>query len=161
MLFSSQTPSPVTHQHSSNLVHSTHAYLPVKMEQIECSETSAYKLQTPGNCPKESIQHSTNFPKKIYKSRLKMTGNITEKWKNLCAVDPKLLDAAVQNLVSSACLSRGICIPGLYPYNHLTLMVFITSSLIVPRFKYRNASDLVVLSANIGTSACVTCCGLA
>jgi hypothetical protein len=33
----------------------THAYLPVKMEQ--CSETSAYKLQTPGNYPKESIQH--------------------------------------------------------------------------------------------------------
>jgi hypothetical protein len=27
------------------------------MEQTECSETSAYKLQTPGNHPKESIQH--------------------------------------------------------------------------------------------------------
>jgi len=27
------------------------------MEQTECSETSAYKLQTPGNYPKESIQH--------------------------------------------------------------------------------------------------------
>jgi len=26
------------------------------MEQ--CSETSAYKLQTPGNYPKESIQHT-------------------------------------------------------------------------------------------------------
>jgi len=24
----------------------------------ECSETSAYKIQTPGNHPKESIQHS-------------------------------------------------------------------------------------------------------
>jgi hypothetical protein len=35
-LFSSQIPSPVTHQHPSNLVHSTHAYLPVKMEQTEC-----------------------------------------------------------------------------------------------------------------------------
>jgi hypothetical protein len=31
-----------------------HAYLPVQMEQ--CSETSAYKLQTPGNYPKESIE---------------------------------------------------------------------------------------------------------
>ena len=39
--------------HFSFLVHSTHIYLPVKMEQ--CSETS--KLQTPGNYPKESIQH--------------------------------------------------------------------------------------------------------
>jgi hypothetical protein len=35
----------------------THAYLPVKMEQTECFETSAYKFQTPGNYPKESIQH--------------------------------------------------------------------------------------------------------
>ena len=28
----------------------------MKMEQ--CSETSAYKIQTPGNYPEESIQHS-------------------------------------------------------------------------------------------------------
>ena len=28
------------------------------MEQTECSETSAYKIQTPGNYPKESIQHT-------------------------------------------------------------------------------------------------------
>ena len=28
----------------------------MKMEQTECSETSAYKIQTPGNYPKESIQ---------------------------------------------------------------------------------------------------------
>jgi len=27
------------------------------MEQTECSETSAYKLQTLGYYPKESIQH--------------------------------------------------------------------------------------------------------
>jgi len=28
----------------------------MKMEQTECSETSAYKIKTPGNYPKESIQ---------------------------------------------------------------------------------------------------------
>ena len=28
----------------------------MKMEQTECSETSAYKIQTQGNCPEESIQ---------------------------------------------------------------------------------------------------------
>jgi len=28
------------------------------MEQTECSETSALKIQTPGNNPKESIQNS-------------------------------------------------------------------------------------------------------
>jgi hypothetical protein len=43
-------------QHFSNPVHSTHTHLHVKMEKTECSETSAYKLQTPWNCPKESIQ---------------------------------------------------------------------------------------------------------
>jgi len=35
-----------------------HTYKPMKMEQTECSETSAYKIQTPGNYPEESIQHS-------------------------------------------------------------------------------------------------------
>jgi hypothetical protein len=28
------------------------------MEQMECSETLAYKIQTLGNYPEESIQHS-------------------------------------------------------------------------------------------------------
>jgi hypothetical protein len=30
----------------------------MKMEQIECSETSAYKIQTPGNHPEENIKHT-------------------------------------------------------------------------------------------------------
>jgi hypothetical protein len=30
----------------------------MKMEQIECSEMSAYKIQTPGNHPEENIQHT-------------------------------------------------------------------------------------------------------
>jgi hypothetical protein len=30
----------------------------MNMEQTECSETSAYKTQTPENYPEESIQHS-------------------------------------------------------------------------------------------------------
>jgi len=30
----------------------------MKMEQTVCSETSAYKLQTPGNYPVENIKHS-------------------------------------------------------------------------------------------------------
>jgi hypothetical protein len=37
-----------------------HTNLPMKMEQAECSETSANKIQTPGNYPEESIQHSEN-----------------------------------------------------------------------------------------------------
>ena len=31
----------------------------MKMEQTECSETSAYKLQTPGNYPKEAYNNET------------------------------------------------------------------------------------------------------
>jgi hypothetical protein len=30
----------------------------MKMEQTECSEMSAYKTQTLGNYPEESVQHS-------------------------------------------------------------------------------------------------------
>jgi hypothetical protein len=36
----------------------THATRPMQMEQTECSETSAYKIQTPGNYPKIRIRHS-------------------------------------------------------------------------------------------------------
>jgi len=28
----------------------------MKMEQTECSETSAYKIQTPGNYPEENLR---------------------------------------------------------------------------------------------------------
>ena len=46
------------HLHRQVVACSTRNYLPMKMEQTECSETSAYKIQTPGNYPKGSIQHS-------------------------------------------------------------------------------------------------------
>jgi hypothetical protein len=39
-------------------LHILRTYLPVKMEQTECSEMSAYKIQMPGNYPEESIKHS-------------------------------------------------------------------------------------------------------
>jgi hypothetical protein len=54
----------------SNLV-ILHSYPPMKMEQTECSETSAYKIQTPGNYPEESIQHSEHD--ESLKSRIYMT----------------------------------------------------------------------------------------
>jgi len=38
-----------------------HTYLPLKMEQTESSETSAYKIQTPGNYPEESIKQDLFF----------------------------------------------------------------------------------------------------
>jgi hypothetical protein len=44
-------------------------YLPMKMEQTVCSETSIYKIQAPGNYPEESIQHSEHG--ESLKSRIK------------------------------------------------------------------------------------------
>ena len=35
-------------------------HLPAYEDGTECSETSEYKFQTPGNHPKESIQHSVH-----------------------------------------------------------------------------------------------------
>jgi len=37
---------------------SFYTQLPAYEDGTECSETSAYKLQTPGNYPEESIRHS-------------------------------------------------------------------------------------------------------
>jgi len=54
-LFSSQTFSHIKTPTFSNLV-ILHTYPPMKMEQTECSETSAYKIQTLGNYPEGSIQ---------------------------------------------------------------------------------------------------------
>jgi hypothetical protein len=34
-----------------------HTYPPMKMEPIQCSETSAYNIQTPGNYPEGNILH--------------------------------------------------------------------------------------------------------
>jgi len=45
-----------------------HTYLCMKMEQTGCSEMSAYKIQTPGNYPEESIKHSEHS--KSLKSRM-------------------------------------------------------------------------------------------
>jgi len=47
-------------KHFANLV-ILHTSPPMKMEQTECSEMSAYKTQTPGNYPEESIKHFINF----------------------------------------------------------------------------------------------------
>jgi hypothetical protein len=37
------------------------AYPPMMMEQTECSETSAYKIQTSGNYPEENIPDGNTF----------------------------------------------------------------------------------------------------
>jgi hypothetical protein len=49
-----------------------HTYPSMKMEQIDCSEMLAYKIQTLVNYPEESIQHSEHG--KSLKSRLRLLG---------------------------------------------------------------------------------------
>jgi len=48
-------PFPYNTPTFANLIHSTCIYLPMKVEEAECSETPAYKIQTPWNYPEESI----------------------------------------------------------------------------------------------------------
>ena len=66
-LFSSQTFFHINTPTFSNLV-ILHTYPPMKMEQTQCSETPAYKIQTPGNYPEESIRHTEHG--KSLKSRM-------------------------------------------------------------------------------------------
>jgi hypothetical protein len=56
-LISSQIFSRINTPTFSKLV-ILHSYPPMRMEQTEWSETSAYKIQTPGNYTEESSQHS-------------------------------------------------------------------------------------------------------
>jgi hypothetical protein len=47
-----------------------YTYLLIKMEQTECSEMSACKIQTPGNYPEGNIQHTEHG--ESLKSRVKV-----------------------------------------------------------------------------------------
>jgi hypothetical protein len=48
-------------------------YLPMKMEQAECTETSAYKIQTPGNYSEENKTYRTRRKFEIKNARLLST----------------------------------------------------------------------------------------
>jgi len=58
------------HFHRRIGVESFYTYPPTKMEQTECSETSAYKIQKPGNYPEESINKYTDIWQKILRTHL-------------------------------------------------------------------------------------------
>jgi hypothetical protein len=59
---SSQTFSHINTPTFSKLV-ILRTYLPMKMDQTECSEMSAYNIQTPGNYPEESTQQFSHCMK--------------------------------------------------------------------------------------------------
>jgi hypothetical protein len=50
----------------------------MKMEQTECSETLAYKLQTPGNYPEESIQQNVSKYFQMFSYTFVMRGSKKE-----------------------------------------------------------------------------------
>jgi hypothetical protein len=64
----------------------------MKMEQTECSETSEYKIQTPGNYPEENVQHTEHgesWNKKsnvifIYVLTRNVAGNIIKLIASVC-----------------------------------------------------------------------------
>ena len=62
-LFSSQNFSLSLLQHFSDLVI---LHLPDYEDGIECSETSVYKIQTPGNYPEESIQQAEILTRRTF-----------------------------------------------------------------------------------------------
>ena len=51
-------PNLFTYKYPNILKPSHSSYLPAHEDGTECSETSAYKIQTPGNYPQESTQRS-------------------------------------------------------------------------------------------------------
>jgi hypothetical protein len=58
-------------------------YSPMKMEQTECSETSAYTIQTSGNYPEERIQHSQHG-ENLFKFFISRAGKITKECFEMC-----------------------------------------------------------------------------
>jgi hypothetical protein len=54
-------PNIFPYKYPNILKPSNSSYLPAYKDGTECSETSAYKIQTPGNYPEESIQHPDRF----------------------------------------------------------------------------------------------------
>ena len=65
---------PLFHLHRLDMKYEVTLHIqPMKMEQIECSETSAYNNQTPGKYPKEYIRdskHSKSLKSRINKHSL-------------------------------------------------------------------------------------------
>ena len=67
-LENSREPNLFPYKYSNILKPSHSSYLSAYEDGTQCSETSAYKIQTPGNYPEESIKHSEHG--ESFKSRI-------------------------------------------------------------------------------------------
>jgi len=104
-------------------------YLPMKMEQTECSETSAYKIQTPGNYPEENIQHSEHG--ESLKSRIYsiissiLTPSYFIVWTAICTLPEDLNICCRTFIVSAGCPINNPHTPvnvGKYCENYIALL---------------------------------------
>jgi hypothetical protein len=76
---------------------SFYSHLPAYEDGTECSETSAFKLQTPGNYPKECIQHIEHG--ECLKSRIAVCSRIHTN--TLCGHNVELLNVKPGSIYSS------------------------------------------------------------
>ena len=121
---------------------SFHTYPPMKMEQTQCSETSAYKIQTAGNYPEENILSTFRTRRKfeiknlyIFSKQLKKHNYQTQGYPPPPAhplLYPKILQVyflPVQQQVRSISNSAS-CPDGRLPCTatHVELLVFIRAS---------------------------------
>jgi hypothetical protein len=116
-LILSQTFSQINTTTFSNLV-ILHTYSPMKMEQTECSETSAYNIQTPGNYPEEIIQHSEQG--KSLKSRIPLFYSSNYRLYNLFPLilfdmSQSLLHISLSSVFLDLCLEPRLRISGAIP----------------------------------------------
>jgi hypothetical protein len=81
-----------------NLVHSKHTYLPMKMEQTERFETSAFKIQTPGNYPKEIVQHSKDGESLKSRNQLMLYREIMALFSEICTKHINVLCVAKRRI---------------------------------------------------------------
>jgi hypothetical protein len=70
-----------------------HTYPPMKMEQTQCSEMLALKLQTPVNHPEESIHQSPSLPSMVcYRVALNFVMHSVENKSSIYRSDPNILN---------------------------------------------------------------------
>ena len=74
----------------------------MKKKQRECSETSAYKIQTQGNYPEESIEHSEDGESLKSRRQLKLfRGKKTVDYSKNCAAHTKAIWRLLQSILTS------------------------------------------------------------
>jgi hypothetical protein len=72
---------------------SLHGQVGMKMEQTQCSEMLAFKLQTPGNHPEESIQQSPSLSSMVcYGMALNFVIHSVENKSSIYRSDPNILN---------------------------------------------------------------------